>query len=92
MPLRKELLDRMGREREVTELEAERARRREMIRTGALCVAWMVVGLYLLGWSFHTTDGRYAWLAFYGGLIIGNAGIVFTLLEAYRRGEERGDW
>jgi hypothetical protein len=52
----------------------------------------MFLGLYLLGWSVHTTDDRYGWLAFYAGLILGNAGIVFTLLGAYRRGEQRGDW
>jgi hypothetical protein len=92
MPLRKELLEEMGRVREAAEVEAERVRRRDMIRTGALCVMWMLIGLYLLGWSMHTSDDRYARPAFYGGVIIGNAGIIFTLLRAYRRGEERGDW
>jgi hypothetical protein len=92
MPTRKELYEAMGRERDTAELEASHARRRDAIRTGALCVAWMLLGLYLLGWSVHTTDDRYAWLAFYGGLMVGNAGVVFTLLAAYRRGEERGDW
>ncbi|MFN2567389.1 MAG: hypothetical protein ABR499_20520 [Gemmatimonadaceae bacterium] len=92
MPLRKELLEEMARAREAAELEAERVRRRDMVRTGALCVMWMLIGLYLLGWSMHTTDDRYARLAFYSGVIVGNTGIVFTLLRAYRRGEERGDW
>jgi hypothetical protein len=92
MPLRKELIEEMIRAREVAELEAERVRRWDLIRTGALCVAWMLFGLYLLGFSFHTTDDRYARPAFYAGVIVGNAGIVFTLLRAYRRGEQRGDW
>ena len=92
MPTRKELYEAMGRERDAAELEASRVRRRDLVRTGVLCVAWMLVGLYLLGWSVHTTDDRYGWLAFYSGLIVGNAGIVFTLLAAYRRGEQRGDW
>lgn len=92
MPLRKQLLEEMGRAREAAEIEADRIRRRDMIRTGAACVMWMLLGLYLLGWSMHTTDDRYARAAFYGGVIIGNAGIIFTLLRAYRRGEQRGDW
>jgi hypothetical protein len=92
MPLRKELLEEMARARENAEIEAERVLRRDLIRTAASCVAWMLIGLYLLGWSFHTTDDRYARLAFYAGIAVGNAGIVFTLLRAYRRGEQRGDW
>jgi len=92
MPSRKELLEEMARVREAAELEAERVRRRDMIRTAAFCVGWMVLGLYLIGWSMHTTDDRYAQAAFYAGWIVGNAGIVATLLRAYRRGEERGDW
>ena len=92
MPTRRELYEAMGREREAAELEANRARRRDLVRTAAVCVVWMLVGVYLLGWSVHTTDERYGWLAFYGGLIVGNGGIVLTLLAAYRRGEERGDW
>jgi uncharacterized ion transporter superfamily protein YfcC len=91
MPLRRELLDEMARVREAAEIEAERIRRRDLIRTAALCVLWMLFGLYLLGWSFHTTDERYARAAFYAGIILGNGGIAFTLLRAQRRREERGD-
>lgn len=92
MPLRKELLEEMALTREAAELRAERDRRRDMVRTGAMCLVWMLIGLYLLGWSMHTTDDRYARPAFYAGVIVGNAGIVSTLLRAYRRGEQRGDW
>jgi hypothetical protein len=91
MPLRKELLEEMGRAREAAELETERARRRELVRAAALCVAWMLLGLYLLGWSMHTTDFAYGRIAFYGGVIVGNAGIIYTLLNTHRRLEKRGD-
>lgn len=91
MPLRRALLEEMGRRRDVAENEAERARRRELVRAGALCIGWMLLGLYLLGWSVHTTDYLYGRIAFFGGLIVGNAGIVFTLLASYRRLEKRGD-
>ena len=92
MPLRRELLEKVTRAREAAELEAERARRRDVVRTGAMCIVWMLLGLVLLGWSVHTTDDRYARPAFFAGVIVGNAGILFTLLRACRRGEERGDW
>lgn len=91
MPLRKELLDELARVRETAELEAERARRRELVRAGALCVAWMLLGLYLLAWSMHTTDYAYGRIAFYSGVIVGNVGIIFTLLNTHRRLEKRGD-
>jgi hypothetical protein len=91
MPLRKELLEEMGRAREAAELETERARRSELIRAAALCVAWMLLGLYLLAWSMHTTDYAYGRIAFYGGVIVGNAGMIYTLLNTHRRLEKRGD-
>jgi hypothetical protein len=91
MPLRQELLDEMARSREAAELEAERARRRELIRAALLCIGWMLLGLYFLGWSMHTTDEHYGRIAFYGGLIVGNSGSVYTLLNTYHRLEKRGD-
>jgi hypothetical protein len=51
----------------------------------------MLLGLYLLGWSVHTTDYLYGRIAFFGGLIVGNTGIVYTLLNTYRRLEKSGD-
>jgi hypothetical protein len=39
----------------------------------------------------HTTNEHYGRVAFYGGLIVGNAGILYTLLNTYRRLEKRGD-
>jgi hypothetical protein len=51
----------------------------------------------IMGYSFHiyaVTERQWAIAngAFYLGLIVGTAGPVFTLLSAYRRGVERGDW
>jgi hypothetical protein len=39
----------------------------------------------------HTTDYTYGRIAFYSGVIVGNVGIMFTLLNTYRRLEKRGD-
>ena len=91
MPIRRDLFAAAAHRRELAELEAERARRRELVKAAALCLAWMALGLYLLGWSVHTTDFLYGRVAFFGGLIVGNTGIVFTLLSTYRRLEKRGD-
>jgi hypothetical protein len=51
----------------------------------------MLLGLYLLGWSMHTADYTYGRIAFYSGVIVGNCGIIFTLLNTHRRLEKRGD-
>ena len=91
MPTRKELLEEIGRQREAAEDEARRAVRRTLLRSGALCIGWMLAGLYLLGWSVHTTDEQYGRIAFYAGAIVGNAGILYTLLATYRTLEKRGD-
>ena len=91
MPIRRDLFEAVAQRRELAELEAARARRRELIRGATLCFAWMALGLYLLGWSVHTTDFLYGRIAFFGGLIVGNAGILFALFSTYRRLEKRGD-
>jgi hypothetical protein len=52
----------------------------------------MALGLFLMLWSAHTTDAGYGRIAFYAGLIVGNGGILYTLIAAYIFGERRGDW
>lgn len=72
--------------------QADTDRRRDYLRSAVSCIAWSAVGLYGIAWSAHTTDVPLGQAAFFGGLGIGNGGIIFTLLAAYRRGEQRGDW
>ena len=86
--LYEEIQKRGVRERE----EASRETFRDLGRTALLCLAWSVAGIACIAWSAHTTDLFAGRLAFYGGLGMGNAGVIFTLLGAYRRGERRGDW
>ena len=74
------------------EADADRVRRNDFLRSGALCLAWAAVGLYFVGWSAHTTDPTLGAASFFAGLGIGNGGIIFTVLRAYLRGEARGDW
>jgi protein-S-isoprenylcysteine O-methyltransferase Ste14 len=75
--------------------EAERAGRdktRAIVRTALACMGWVALGLFCLMWSAHTTDVKAGWIAVWAGLLIGNGGVVFTLLRAYLRGERRGYW
>lgn len=56
------------------------------------CVSWLVVGLALMGWAFHTTDRQWGQIAFLGGLVLGYAGMTYTLARFYVRGEQSGWW
>jgi hypothetical protein len=92
MPLPKHLLDEMSLRRIAAEEEADRLRNRDLVRSGLACVGWCALALFLIMWSAHTTDLLYGRMAFFAGLGIGNGGIIFTMLAAWRRGERRGDW
>lgn len=71
---------------------ADVVRRNDLLRSSVACLAWAAVGLYLVGWSAHTTDPALGGASFFAGLGIGNGGIIVTVLRAYLRGEARGDW
>lgn len=70
----------------------ERDRRRDALRTMAACIGCALLGLVSVMWSAHTTDARLGWFAVYGGLLVGNGGVLVTLMYAYHRGQRRGDW
>jgi hypothetical protein len=88
----RELLDAIAARDEAAQVEAERDRRRDLGLAALACLGWSALGITCILWSAHTTNYTYGTMAFYGGLGIGNGGIIFTLLGAYRRGEKRGDW
>lgn len=92
MPLPKEMLEELGRKRREESVLANRDKLHDLAFTALLCWLWALAGLACIAWSLHTTVLWLGRAAFWGGLAIGNAGIVFTLLGAYRRGEQRGDW
>lgn len=71
------------------EREAMREERRDAARTLVACALYCVSGVALMSWAVHTTDLRYAGIAFWGGLAFGNGGILLTLAGAYRRSLER---
>lgn len=92
MPTLDELRDQIARRHDAEHRAAQSDTRRDYVRTALACWGWCLVGLGLVGLSFHVTDMTIAEVAFWSGLGIGNAGMIFTLLGAYRRGEARGDW
>jgi hypothetical protein len=74
------------------EREARRDYWRDIFRTMRHLAFWVAVGLAIMGSALHTHDvvlGRMLWL---GGQTVWLAGVLFSLLAAYRRGERRGDW
>jgi hypothetical protein len=92
MPLREELLEAMAESRRREAEEADRDRRRDFVRTACACLAWCAAGLLVMGWGFYSTDPVLGRAALYLGAGGGNAGIIFSILGLYRRGERRGDW
>ena len=72
--------------------DARRDTIRDLTLTVLVCFVWSFFGIALIAWSAHTSVLLYGRLAFFAGVGIGNAGVIFTLLAAYRRGEKRGDW
>ncbi|HET7553679.1 MAG TPA: hypothetical protein VFK04_20465 [Gemmatimonadaceae bacterium] len=92
MPLPQEMLEELGRKRREESVLANRDKVRDLAFSALLCWFWAGAGLACIAWSLHTTVLWLGKTAFWGGIAIGNAGILFTLLGAYRRGERRGDW
>lgn len=71
---------------------AEGDRRRSLGVHALACLVWAAIGISGILWSAHTTSYTWGRIAFLSGVIVGNAGIIFTLLSAWRAGERRGDW
>ena len=71
---------------------AQRDKFLDFTLTALLCLVWSALGIFLILLGAHLTHPVYARVAFYAGIAVGNGGIIFTLLAAYRRGEKRGDW
>jgi hypothetical protein len=74
--------------------EFERAHRaavyRLWLRYSPEYLMWFLLGLALMFLAFYTTDTRYAGMAFWGGIGVGDAGMLFTLIRARRDAEKCG--
>ena len=71
--------------------EATGERRRDLLTAAVEGLVSLGVGLYLMGWSLHSTDPRLAPVAFLSGVLVGNAGLLATLVRAHERAVRRGD-
>ena len=86
-----EELERIGRERLAAEREAERMRRRRFWRASLECVAASLAGLVIMGFAFHVTDRETGEILLTAGMLVGYAGIAWSLGRAYLSAEEHGD-
>jgi hypothetical protein len=75
---------------EQLEREMRTQKRRLYLRYGSEYLLWLVVGAFLLFWSFHTTDSRYARLAFWGGIGLGDGGMLLALIRGRNDAERCG--
>jgi hypothetical protein len=72
------------------ERDASRIVRRTYFLVIAVCFLWMAIGLVLMWWAFHTGDERSGRLAFLGGILVTDVGVLGTLVYAYNRAEREG--
>jgi hypothetical protein len=75
-----------------TERDARRALRWSLLRTCLELVLSIAFGFSFIAWSAHTHDPELGLQLFHIGQLAWIAGVMITLLVAYRRGERRGDW
>ncbi len=92
MPLPQQLLDEMAERSRAAETRARIDSRVDLTLTALTCMLIAALGIALIGFAIHTTNQWLARVSFWSGIALGNSGIIYTLLAAYRRGERRGDW
>ena len=89
---RKEEYERIARERLAAEREAKTETRRAFFRAAAECAGFCLLGMFIMFWAFWVNDVLIGRAFLYGGMAVGYAGMAFTLLRAYKKGLDRGDW
>ena len=91
MPLPQHIREEM----ELTRAEEHRRAERDAfwahVRTALACVGWSGAGLACMAWGLHMSDPDLGEIAWRGGVVVGYAGILFTLVRAYAKARERGD-
>jgi hypothetical protein len=91
MPLPQEIQEELERKRREEHQQAERDSFRANVRTALACVAWSALGLALMGWGLHTNDPGLGQIAWKGGMVVGYAGILVTVIRWHLKARERGD-
>ena len=70
---------------------SRRRRRRALIARVAGCVGSLLAGLALMGLGMHLDDPSWGRIAFLSGLLVGNGGVLVTLLVSYERARRDGE-
>ena len=91
MPLPRHIREEMELKRAEEHRRAERDAFWAHVGTALACVAWSAGGLACMAWGLHTTNPDLGGIAWRGGVVVGYAGILFTLVRAYGKARERGD-
>ena len=89
---RKAEYERIEREREAAEREARRTTLRALLGASLQCIGFCALGLFIMFFAFHVHDLFIGRAFLYGGMAVGYAGLFYTVISAYKRGVERGDW
>lgn len=92
MPIPRETYDELIAKHERAHREAQRDTLWDFARTCLTMIFWVLSGWVFIAFALHTTNGALGWVLYWTGLCVWIPGVLFTLLNAYRRGEQRGDW
>ncbi|MBA3671382.1 MAG: hypothetical protein H0W68_05100 [Gemmatimonadaceae bacterium] len=65
---------------------------RDLLKTCAHMVFWVLAGWVFIGFAVHTTQAALGRVLYLTGFLVWVPGVLFSILAAYRRGEKRGDW
>ncbi len=82
-------LQERGRQLAAYSREVDRETMRDTCWTLGACIAWSTGGALAMGWSFASTDERWAPVVFWGALTASYTGISYALISAFRRHLER---
>jgi hypothetical protein len=88
MPLPPEIQEELERKRRAEHRQAERDSFWAHVRTA---LTWSAAGIACMGFGLHTSDPELGQVFWKGGMVIGYAGILFTLVRAHSKAKERGD-
>lgn len=91
MPLPQDIQDELQRKRREEHLQAQRDSFWANVRTALACVAWSAAGLVCMGFGLHTTDPKLGQVFWKGGMVVGYAGILFTIIRWHTKAKDRGD-
>jgi len=78
----------IGRRNEVLERDARRDRWRILLKGALLGWAFCVLGLLCIGVALNSTSEETGYVWFWGGLALGNGGMLFTFIRTMARYNE----